>query len=182
MKRILLIVSIFALLALAYGIGYYRAGYQAGVRQMNEDLEHWEQLAKLDRVFLTNIVTRSNALTTGTFVLETSFPGKPPWTEVLSLTFSNGVFALPKPVQPQRAGMAETLVQNGNVVSWLDEGILYEANAEWVGLIDGNKIWGRVYGWNAGQESIGFWRIYPAPASSAANDAVEPSSPTGAGR
>lgn len=95
--------------------------------------------------------------------METTFPGKPPTNCVLQLVFSNGQFALPKPAVCQRAGMHDTLVQNNNVVSWYNEGVMYEANAECVGLIDGNMIWGRIYGWNSGDESIGVWKIYQTP-------------------
>lgn len=168
-RKIINIVMAVGLLIIAYGVGSCRASYYASVNQMNRDFDHWKKLAELDRSFLTNVVTRPSALTSGTYVMETTFPGKTPTNWVLQLVFSNGQFALPKPTVQRRAGMADTLVQNGNVVSWCHEGIMYEADAECVGLIDGDAIWGRIYGWNPGDESIGVWRIYPQPAESGAN-------------
>jgi len=162
-RRVIIVVAVLAALAVAYGIGYFKASVELSASQMNQDFEHWAQLAELDRSFLTNVVTRPSTLATGTYVLETRFPGKPPKIDVLELVFSKGQFALPKSAEPHRNGMADTLVQNGNVVSWHHEGIMYEANAECVGLIDGNTIWGRIYGWNSDDESIGVWRIYPKP-------------------
>jgi hypothetical protein len=162
-QRIILVASMLVLIAIAYGVGHFKASYDISVSQMNSDFEHWQSLAKLDRSFLTNIVTRPSTLTSGAYVMETTFPGKAPTNYVLDLVFSNGQFALPKPTNPKRAGMADTLVQRGNVVSWAYEGVMYEADAECVGLIDGNVIWGRIYGWNSGDESIGLWRIYPKP-------------------
>jgi hypothetical protein len=159
-KRIIAVVSALAALAIAYGIGYFKAALDGSACQMNRDFEHWAQLAELDRAFLTNVVTRPSTLRTGTYVLETTFPGKPTTTSVIDLVFTNGRFSLPKTEEPHRNGMADTMIQNGNVVSWYHEGIAYEANAECVGLIDDNMIWGRIYGWNR-DESIGVWRITP---------------------
>lgn len=146
-------------LAAAYGIGQFKASIDSFSRQMNADIKNWRQLAELDRSFLTNVVTRPSTLTSGAYVMETTFPGQAPTNWTLQLVFSNGQFALPKPTTPGRAGMADTLVQNGSVVSWYHEGTMYEATAECVGLIDGDTIWGRIYGWNPGDESIGVWRI-----------------------
>ena len=94
----------------------------------------------------------------------TRFPGKPPATEEVVLAFTDGRLTLPQSAKPHRNGMAETLVQNDNVVSWHCEGTMYEADAECVGIMDGNLIWGRIYGWNPGEEAIGVWRMYPKPA------------------
>lgn len=160
-RKVIIIITVIAALAAAYSIGYSKSSVDSSINQMNQDFENWTQLAELDKSFLTNIVTQSSTLKTGTYVLETRFPRKPPKTEVIDLVFSNGQFALPKPTEPHRNGMADTLVQNGNVVSWHHEGIMYEANAECVGLIDGNMIWGRIYGWNPDDESIGVWKLYP---------------------
>jgi hypothetical protein len=168
-RRIILGIAILAALAAAYGLGQFKATIDRSTRQMHADLEHWRQLAELDRSFLKNVVTRPSTLTSGTYVMETTFPGQQPTSSVLHLVFANGQFALPKPTTPGRAGMSDTLVQDGHVVWWLHEGIMYEADAECVGLIDGGTIWGRIYGWNPGAESIGVWRIYPKPENTGAN-------------
>lgn len=172
--KVIFTVSVLGALVVAYGVGYLRAFFVVSESQTNREHKHWVLLADLDRSFLTNVTARPSALTTGTYVLETQFPGKPPMIDLLTLTFTNGQFALPKPVKVQRHGMAETLIQNGNVVSWHHEGILYLANAEYVGLIDGDTAWGRVYGWGSGDESIGNWRLYPKAATAGTNSTVAP--------
>ncbi len=180
--KVIFTVLVLGASVVAYCVGYLRGFFVVSESWTNREHEHWVQLADLDRSFLTNVTARPSALTTGTYVLETQFPGKPPKIDLLSLTFTNGQFALPKPVEVQRNGMAETLIQNGNVVSWHYEGILYMANAEYVGLIDGDTAWGRVYGWGSGDESIGNWRLYPKAATAGTNNIVAPTrAPDGAG-
>ncbi len=172
-RKTIVSLVLIAALAAAYGIGHFKASVDNSVSRMNQDVEHWRQLAELDRSFLTNLVARPSTLTTGRYVLETTFPGKPPKVDMLDLVFSNGQFALPKSTEPHRGGMADTLVQNGNVVSWHHEGIMYEASAECVGIIDGDTVWGRIYGWNPGDESIGVWRICRKPENTGANQVPE---------
>jgi len=162
-RNILLAVGAVVLVLGAYHFGYIRSSMESSMDVMAAQFKYWAQLAELDRAFLTNAVTRPSTLVSGPYVLETHFPGKPPQTTALDLVFTNGRFALPRPEQPGRSGMADTLIQNGSVVSWYHEGSIYEADAECVGLIDGNMMWGRIYGWNPGDESIGIWRIYPKP-------------------
>lgn len=176
--KVIFTISVIGALVVAYEVGYLRGFFVVSERQTNREHEHWASLANLDRSFLTNVAARPSALTTGTYVLETRFPGKPPMIDVLTLTFTNGQFALPKPVKVQRHGMAETLIQNGNVVSWHYEGILYMANAEYVGLIDGDTAWGRVYGWGSGDESIGNWRLYPKAVTAGTNNTIAPTRAT----
>jgi len=180
--KVIFTIAVLGALVVAYCVGHLRGFFVASDSQMYREFEHWASLADLDRSFLTNVTARPSALTTGTYVLETRFPGKPPMIDLLALTFTNGQFALPKPVKVQRNGMAETLIQNGNVVSWHYEGIMYMANAEYVGLIDGDTAWGRVYGWGSGDESIGNWRLYRQAATAGTNSTVAPTrAPDGAG-
>ena len=164
MKHKIIVIGLLIFVAVAaYYAGQIKSSFDSSLAQMNRDFEHWDQLAQLDRSFLTNVIIRPSSLISGRYVLEIRFPGEPPLIDHLDLVVSNGLIALPKSNKPHRNGMADTLAQNGNVVSWHYEGIAYEANAECVGLIDENMIWGRVYGWNPGNESIGIWKLYPQP-------------------
>ncbi len=163
MKKKIIFSLVFAgLIIFAYCIGEIKGSGEAREERTRFDLAHWKKLAALDRSFLTNIVTQTSALKSGTFIMEVTFPGRPTTNITLDLVFSDGKFDMPKRAV-NRAGLSDTLVQKGSVVSWMNEGVLYEANAESVGLIDGDVIWGRIYGWNPGDESIGVWRIYPKP-------------------
>jgi hypothetical protein len=162
-RAVIFVIGVIA----AYAVGHFIGSCDADASRRDRDLKHWQQLAELDRAFLTNVVTRPGALVTGRFVIETCFPGIPPRSHPLDLVFSNGLCSLPMPAGPHRNGMADTFVQNGNVVSWHHEGILYEGSAECVGVIDGEMIWGRIYGWSPGDGSIGLWRIYRQPSDRA---------------
>lgn len=148
------------MLFVAYNIGYLKASFDGGAATMR----HWEQLAELDKSFLKSVTARPNRLTTGNYVLETHFPGLPPKIDNLYLEFSNGRLIPPDSPRSHRNGMSDTFQVDGNVVSWHYEGILYMASAEFVGVIDGDMAWGRIYGWNPGNESIGIWRLYPKTA------------------
>jgi len=173
-RKVIFVISVLGALVAAYSIGYLRGFFIEADSQVKSEFEHLARLAELDRSFLTNLTTRPSALTTGTYVLETQFPGKPPTIDLLTLTFTNGQFAIQKPIKIRRNGMAETLIQNSNVFSWHEEGILYEANAEYVGIIDGDTAWGRVYGWGSGDESIGNWKLYPKSTSPGNNNTNGP--------
>ena len=119
------------------------------------------QRAEFDRQTLAMISTKSNALISGTYSMTTWLPGNPAQVHELFLTVSNGIPIFSPTNAGHRNGMADTFTVNGKVVSWHMEGIFYEGNAEFVGLIDGNEMWGRVYGWNPGTEEIGIWRLSP---------------------
>ncbi|MGC3988412.1 MAG: hypothetical protein QM796_01760 [Chthoniobacteraceae bacterium] len=157
MKRALFILSICLLLFIAYNLGSYFEGSQ----REYEDNRRWNQLIALDQALFAKITTRPSRLVTGDYVFEMIFPDTPVRTHTVSLTFVNGKFALPKSTLAKPSDMADTLEQHGSVVTWRYEGVLYEGDAMFVGIIDGNTIWGRVYGFNPEKESIGEWRIYP---------------------
>lgn len=159
-RKITLVIVILILLVAAYWVGFVRAS----IIERDRDFVHWRRLAELDRSFLKTVVARPNKLTTGDYVMETHFLGVPPKVDILHLEFSNGRLVPPAsspPMEQRRTGMSDTFKVDGNVVSWYYEGILYEPLAECVGVIDGDTAWGRIYGWNIGDESIGLWRLYP---------------------
>jgi hypothetical protein len=159
--KIITIVAVLALLVIAYLAGQSNGSHTAVEQQTERDLDLHKELVELDQSFLTNISTRPNTMSSGAYTLETRFAGSTTKESSLELEFSNGqllkVTGLP----------IQDIVQTGNVVSWeqfdYDEG----PSARYVGLIDGDVIWGRVYvkpgqGWREGEPpSYGVWRLYP---------------------
>ena len=103
-NRIIAIISVLAALVIAYSIGYFKAAIDDSTNQMIRDFEHWAQLADLDRSFLTNVMTRPSTLSTGTYVLETTFPGKPTTTQPDSIASAGGI---PNPSRSLRATKME---------------------------------------------------------------------------
>jgi hypothetical protein len=160
-RRITFCCGLVAVIGIGYLAGVFHESLRSSEQAMSERMHHWDQLADLDRTFLKTISAATNNLTSGNYLLEFWFPHHKPRVEELTLQIQDGKIIFPAPKSPGRAGIAETFSMAGNVVSWLDEGALYEADAKFVGIITGTEIYGRVYGWNSGDESIGWWRIYP---------------------
>lgn len=166
MRKYVTIGSVLALLALTYCIGRYNGGRAQLERQLEEDTERCKELAELDRSFLRGVTARPIALTAGIYILETRFPGKPAELDTLEITVSD------EGVTAQSLKMGEGLFtdgfkQDGQVFSGQVYNTDEKPNRTYVGLIDGNMIWGRVYvppgtGWHEGEPSaIGVWRLYP---------------------
>ncbi|HXI85790.1 MAG TPA: hypothetical protein VNL17_17055 [Verrucomicrobiae bacterium] len=160
-KKIVAVCAVLALIAIIFWVGSYYGADSRSKLQTKRDLDLHKKLVELDRSFLTNVVTRPNTMTSGSYVLEIQFTGKPEKTAALELEFSNGqLIKMSKlPIQD--------LVQTGSVVSWMqydeDEG----PSARFIGLIDGNGMWGRVYvepgqGWREGDPpAYGVWKLHP---------------------
>jgi hypothetical protein len=108
-------------------------------------------------------------MVSGTYLMDVWFPGTQLGTREVALRCENGQLSVPAPNTFSRSQGAQMLSVAGNVVSWTEEGALYEANPKYVGLIDGDGMWGRIYGWNPGDQSVGLWRIYPKPAQGPTN-------------
>jgi hypothetical protein len=160
-KKIISLCAVLAGLSVAFWIGRGVGADIASKAQTKRDVQLHKELIELDRAFFTNVVTRPSTMTSGRYNLEVRFAGKPEKISEIELEFSNGrlVKASKLPIQH--------IVQTGNVVSWeqydSDEGPI----AIFVGTIDGNEMWGRVYvepgqGWHQGQPPVyGVWRSLP---------------------
>ena len=152
-------VAILVAVVGAYCKGALEATFQIKGAEEERGLRLFEQ----DREFLSKIPTHPNALVSGIYVLEVQFPGEPATLQDLNLAFVGGQFALKPSSELHVDGMEDTLVQNGNVVTWIEEGTGYLTNTEWVGLIDGEQLWGRVYNWGPDDQIMGYWRMYRKP-------------------
>lgn len=169
-RKIITIGAVLALLVVAYLVGQHNGQHKdsrdAAERQMKHDLELCRKLVELDRSFLANVLTRPNALTSGTYMLETTFPDRPPEALVLVLNFSNGQLLTEYQTVGQNL-VTHGFTQQGTLVSGtvydMDEG----PGREYVGVIDGDMMWGRVYqlpgqGWREGEPpAYGVWRLCP---------------------
>jgi hypothetical protein len=164
MRRTLLALSVvLPLLVVAGLVGWFYGSRAATRREIAREASRQKELMVLDESFLAKVAVRPGAPVSGKYVLETSLPGKAPDAAVVEAEFSNGqlVSLTGVPVQG--------IVQTGQVVSWEweyadpDEGPV----VRYVGLVDGDAAWGRVYvapgeGWHEGEPpACGVWRLSP---------------------
>ena len=160
-RKIIGVCAALALLTIAFWIGRASGINSASELQTKHDLELHKELVGLDQSFLTNVVTRPNTMTSGLYTLELQFAGKTKQVSELRLEFSDG-----KLVKPSQLPIQD-IVQVGSVISWeqydADEG----SSTKFIGLIDGNVMWGRVYqepgrGWKQGEPpAYGVWFLHP---------------------
>jgi len=169
MRRSLLLVFIGLALAgvsfVSFVVGRWCSSFSASEKLMQEEMRHWDQFAAMDKIVLQTVPTSSNTMTSGTYLMQVWFPKLNLGTREVVLHCENGQISVPAPNTFSRSGGSQALSLTGNVVSWTQEGALYEANAKYVGLVDGDGMWGRVYGWGPGEQSVGIWRIYPKVAA-----------------
>jgi len=98
----------------------------------------------------------------GAYVLEIQMPSGDLTRRTLKIQFYDNQFALSAPRSPGRIGFEESANIEGNVVSWHDEGILYDAGVKYVGLVSGSQMFGHVYNYDQGPNGeVGFWRLFP---------------------
>jgi hypothetical protein len=165
MRRRLVLISLgVGLAAVAFVVGRWCGSVSTSEKLMQEEMSRWDQFALMDKTVLQTFPARSNTMTSGTYLMQVWFSKMNLGTQEVVFHCENGQISVPAPNTFSRSRGTQTLSVTGNVVSWTQEGSLYEANAKYVGLIDGDGMWGRVYGWNPGDQSVGFWRIYPKPA------------------
>jgi hypothetical protein len=164
MRRGLVLILIAAgLTGVSFVIGRWCGRVSTSEKLMQEEMSHWDQFAAMDKAVLQTFPSRSNTMTSGTYLMQVWFPNLNLGTQAVVLHCENGQITVPAPNTFSRSGAAQTLSVTGHVVSWTQEGAGYEANPKYVGIVDGDGMWGRVYGWNRGVQSVGLWRIYPKP-------------------
>lgn len=163
MRKLILILLGVAIVALSFVAGKWWGSASASEKLMHEEMSRWGQLADLDSSVLRDFPVRSNAIASGTYLMDVWFPGSKLPTREVALRCENGQINI---AAFDRNGGPQTLSLSGSVVWWTQEGAGYEANAKYVGLVDGGEMWGRVYGWNPGDQSVGLWRIYPKASNS----------------
>jgi hypothetical protein len=123
---------------------------------MKHDVMVHTELLKLDEPLFTNVVTKPSTLTSGRYTLEMQIAGKPATNCVLDLEFSNGRLT-------KISGFVQKVVQTGSIVSWEQYDMSESPTVKFVGVIDGDRMWGRVYvepgqGWREGEPpEYGVW-------------------------
>lgn len=157
-------------------LGYGRGCQETRDRYLKQPFmtqEHWQRLLELERNALTNAYIRPSTMTSGKYVLESSFPGMPREELVMDLVFTNGQLITAEPRAISDLGedfFTDGFKQKGNVISahlWThraDDAKLFDR--QYIGLADGNMMWGRVYllpgqGWQESRSpDVGVWRAY----------------------
>ncbi len=153
------IFFVIAVAVISYFAGKWCGGMRVSERAMKEQMRNWEQFAKVEESVLPTLPAHTNTMKSGNYIMQMWFADGTILSNAVSLTCANGQVRAAK---FKRNGDSEILVNSGSVASWTEEGAGYEANAGCVGVVDGDSMWGHIYGWNAGKQSVGLWRIYPA--------------------
>ena len=167
-RKIVTIGIVLGLLITAYIVGQSNGSDSAIRQQMKRDFLLHKTLMALDKSVLTNMTVRASTLTSGTYVLETRFTDE--CSQVpLDIVFTNGEWLIK--TQTTVAGYLLTsgqpFKQDGKLVLGSMFDIEKGPTREYVGLVDGNMAWGRVYqepghGWREGEPpAYGVWRLYP---------------------
>jgi len=162
-KKIVAGCVILILAVITYWVGRFVGAESASKSRTKRDVTVHTELVKLDEMFLTNVVTRPSTLATGFYRLETKLAGKPTITSRMDLEFSNGRLT-------KISGNVQNIVQTGSVVSWEQHDRNKGPSARFVGVIDGEMMWGRVYvapgqGWREGDPpEYGIWTLRTASA------------------
>jgi hypothetical protein len=158
------VVFIFVLISCSYFA--YKSGKEEGVRsttqQWVDDSHEWAQtefeFLKANSIGMTPI-----ALHTGKYELKTEYPFASPGPWILTLTVSNSTFTSPDwPINGHI---------NGNVIDWEYEGRMPGYKARWVGVVHQDTIYGHVFGWGQGFDSVGIWKLTPVNAINTEQDA-----------
>lgn len=126
-------------------------------------VDYPHRMAELDKSLLKKLSVRPSNLTSGDYILEQQFSDKPFAKHEFHLKFTSGQFERPPSTTGHRSGMTENLSVEGQIISWHEEGIMYDGGITYVGLIDGEIAWGRAYDGNGDKNYVGFWRLYKKP-------------------
>lgn len=127
--------------------------------------DYWKNIVEMDRSFFFKLSGRKNSITSGEYSFEVGFPGATVEKFEVQLTTEKGKIAinqfrtklpysLPE-IDPNSSGIFD-IHQDGNVISWIYR---YSEEGPWsyyVGLIDDDTIWGKVYIMGAAE-----WYEYP---------------------
>lgn len=167
MRKVTLILPGFAIAALSFLAGRWWGSSGTSDKLMREEIIRWDQRAALDRSVLQSFPVRSNTMVSGTYLMDVWFPNSKLPTREVVLECEHGEISA---AAFSRNRERQKLSVDGSVIYWSQEGAGYEADAKYVGLVDGGEMWGRVYGWNPGDQSVGLWRVYPKPSHSDQTD------------
>jgi hypothetical protein len=170
MRKLILTSIGVGVVMVSFLIGRWWGSGSAAERLMQEEMMRYGKFSDLDRSVLPSVPARSNVMTSGAYLMDVWFSGTHLGPREVNLQCENGTISIPAPNTFTRSGGSQTLSVKGSVVSWTQEGAGYEANPKYVGLVDGDEMWGRVYGWSPGDQSVGLWRIYPKPSKTGQQD------------
>jgi hypothetical protein len=168
LKKILILCAVVAAIVFAFAFGKH-LGVQDATEmhtklRIKENSDLQQQLLQLDQSFLANLVTRPGTLISGTYKLDVQYAGQITKSFPVTLTFSNGKLVS----MTTTAFHVQNIVHASSVVSWnqfdLDEG----PSADFIGLINGNQMSGKVYlhpgnGWHEEEPAAyGVWYLRPS--------------------
>jgi hypothetical protein len=99
----------------------------------------------------------------GTYVLEIQMPRGEVICRDIEIPFKDNNFAFVNTnALVSRVGFHESAKMEGHVVSWHDEGVLYDIGVEYIGVVSGSHMYGHVYNYiQTPKGEVGFWRLFP---------------------
>ncbi|MBN2535307.1 MAG: hypothetical protein JXB88_20675 [Spirochaetales bacterium] len=161
--RIINIIIIILVAAITFFIGQEK-GKTDLLKHFNQPAGYMENLIQLDKSLLKNILTRPCKMTSGTYVLETNFPGKIPEVYTLELAFSNGQL-IKKYQVIDKNFVTNGFMQEGKIVYGNFNDMNEKPGRIYIGLMDGDIIWSKVcipgsYGWHVSSLEAGVFRMY----------------------
>jgi hypothetical protein len=158
-RNVTIVGSVLLLPVIGYWVGQSYGSNREMKQRTKRDLVLHGKLVELDQWFLAGVAAQPSTMTSGKYTLEKRWAGRAMETSVAELEISDGC------VRKMTGLRAQDIMQTGKVVSWkqvdADEG----PSARFVGLMDGDGMWGRVYmepgqGWHEGEPpAYGVWRL-----------------------
>jgi hypothetical protein len=164
MKKIIInTVIIVVAIIVGYFIGSISSSISDSNRLMDEYYWRVSEVPIYELEFLKALDIKTlNTLKSGDYIFEVWLPGQKPEISTITIPFKDGQFNYQKTKKPGRTDIIKSALIEFPAVSWHYEGRFYDPGIQYVGIVSGNTMWGRVYCYKQGpKEEIGFWKIYP---------------------
>jgi hypothetical protein len=155
------------IIAVAITIGYFIGSISSSISNSNRLMEeyYWRvsEVPRYELEFLKALdINTTNTLKSGKYIFEVWLPGQKPDISEITIPFKDEQFNYQKQKNMGKICMANSALIEFPAVSWHYEGKIYDPGVQYVGIVSGNMMWGRVYCYKQGpKEEIGFWKIYP---------------------
>ncbi len=160
MRRILMCMGIGLMIAgAAFWYGRDVGSDRAVKQRITRDMMQHHQLLELDRTFLARMGVQPNALVSGRYLFAKTLAGETTSVTPVEITVTEGQLRIVSGIT------AGNFNQTGNVVTWQYVGNEMPV-AQYIGVIDGAELWGRIYvepgqGWHEGvPPNYGVWQLH----------------------
>src|SRR5438105_2525138 len=108
MRRVGLILIAVGIAVVSLLIGRRCGRTAAEVKAIRDEMKRVDQFAELDRTVLQTFPARTNAMVSGTYLMQVWFPRSQLGTQEVVLRCENGHITVPAPNRFNRSGSAQT--------------------------------------------------------------------------